>query len=125
MDKINKFKSIVRENVAKASKVVKSALTTIVETADEAFKYYDAHKSTINRIALGLLSVGAWKWVGGRPDSRTIPRDELDRRFYDKRMGRYVYARRVPNSYEADEIEARYRTGKETYREILRSMGLL
>lgn len=125
MDKINKFKAYALENISKLGKAVKKALETIVDTADEAFKYYDAHKTTINRIGLGLLSIGAWRWVGGRPDSRTIPKDELDRRFYDKRMGRYVYARRAPNDYEMDEIEARYRVGKETYRDILRSMGLL
>lgn len=46
------------------------------------------------------------------------------RRFYDRRVDRWHYAKRKPSKRQEKIIEERYRDG-ETYRDILDSMNLL
>lgn len=121
------IKNTMKKLGVAAVDATKKVVTFTIETAEKGIKYYEAHQSAINKIAGLLVGAGIWRLgFGGRSsyDTRYMTRDERDRRFYDNRMGRYVYARRVPSNYEMQEIERRYRDG-ESYREILHSMGLL
>lgn len=126
MDKIEKFKSNFKGMAKKVAKAVKTGVSSLIDTAEQILKYYDAHKSTLNRLGLAALSAGALRF-GFRTrsdDPRYMTREDREKRFYDNRMGQYVYARRRPNSYEMQEIERRYVAG-ESYRSILSSMGIL
>jgi len=125
MDKIEKFKASAKKFAMATAKAVKTGVSTLIDVAEEVFKYYDAHKNTLNRIGLALLGAGAFRWLGGRPDdTRYMTRDDREKRFYDARTGRYVYARRKPNSFERMEIDKRYAAG-ESYISILNSLGIL
>ena len=121
MDKKN-FKKNVKKVADGAVNATKKVVTTVVDVADEAIKYYEQHKTTFNKLGALLIGSGVYtKFILG---NNRNTRDDRDRRFWDARMGRYVYSRRVPTNYEMQEIEARYRNG-ESYREILMNMGLL
>ena len=134
MDKKLSIKGIIKKVFKTVVKAVETIVTTVIDTAESCMKYYNAHKSTID--GLGVLLLGSAVYKTGllnlvvnklQPtnDPRRMTRDELNRRFYDARLGKYVYARRTPTPQEAEEIEYRYVYNKESYRSILSSMGIL
>jgi hypothetical protein len=130
MDKKNKEKL---DNIKEYSKniagsvldIAKTTIDTGITLAEEAFKYYDKHKSTINRLALLALG-GSFILPGFRSNNTTyLPTNNSSRMpFYDEVLKTYVYAKRELSIYELNEIAKRHKAG-ENYRSILLSMGLL
>ena len=51
-------------------------------------------------------------------------RERHDRGFFDRRKGKWSYAKKTPNRYQLEEIEWRYNNG-ESYRSILDDLGIL
>lgn len=61
---------------------------------------------------------------GYRSAMRSKEQDDLDRRFWDPRMGRYARSKRKLTKSEASYVERQYKSGR-TYRDILEELGLL
>ena len=76
--------------------------------------------------ALAILGLGAGVVKKGTSAWKTRMEDERRRYdFYDPRTGAHSRAKRCMTKEQAVQIERRWREGKESYKEILYSMGLL
>ena len=107
--------------------VAKTAIDTGITVAEEAFKYYDKHKSTINRLALLALGSGFVlpNLFGGRSNYQQPPMigsNGSRPTYWDEQTKTYITPRRDLNLFELGEVNRRHQSG-ESYRTILISMG--
>jgi len=124
-DKLENIKGYAKSIGGSVLDIAKTTVDTGITLAEEAFKYYDKHKSTINRLA--LLALGGSFFLpgrrGGSIDTNYISTNNRTA-FFDETLKTYVYAKRELSLYELNEIAKRHKSG-ENYRTILLSMGLL
>lgn len=124
-DKLENIKGYAKSIGGSVLDIAKTTVDTGITLAEEAFKYYDKHKSTINRLA--LLALGGSFFLpgrrGGGMDTNYISTNNRTA-FFDETLKTYVYAKRELSLYELNEIAKRHKSG-ENYRTILLSMGLL
>ena len=123
-EKLDNIRSYAKSIGGSVLDIAKTTIDTGITLAEEAFKYYDQHKSTINRLA--LLALGGTFFLPSRRGTTDIPSLGGGNRtaFYDETLKTYVYAKRELSLIELNEVAKRHRAG-ENYRSILISMGLM
>ena len=124
-------KNAVKEEKTFTDKIkdgIKSASDNAMSLYKKGKKWCKENEELINDLKkLAPVIIAGAVWLRGQSSAkhkRYLDRFEKETRFYDPRLGRYSYTRRMPTPNELLEIEKRYRSG-ESYRRILDDLRIL
>ena len=110
----------------KIKAAINKAVNKVKDTTVKAWNWAVDNKEVAIPIAIGALGIIT---DSAKQHNRAMrakhENDEKLRTFWDPSEFRHYKTNRVPTKKQSREIGRRYRTGKETYGEILESMGLL